>query len=67
MHKFLSKIFALEKATKMRIEMHNFAQYKGGTFYEAWDHYEDPQKMPPPLIGKMNASATFLQWFNQDY
>ena len=40
-HKFLSKFFPLEKATKMRIEIHNFTQFEGETFYEAWDGYKD--------------------------
>ena len=31
-HKFLSKFFPLKKATKMRIEIHNFAQFEGDTF-----------------------------------
>ena len=34
-HKFLSKIFPLEKAVKIRIEKYNFAQYEGETFNEA--------------------------------
>ena len=25
----------------MRIEIHNFAQYEGETFYELWDRYKD--------------------------
>ena len=25
----------------MRIEIHNFAQFKGVTFYEPWDRYKD--------------------------
>ena len=40
-HKFLLKIFPSEKATKMRIEIHNFAQYERENFYEAWDRYKD--------------------------
>ena len=36
-HKFLSKFLLSAKAAKMRIEIHNFAQYEGETFYEAWD------------------------------
>ena len=45
MHNFLLKIFPSAKAAKMRIEIHNFTQYEGGTFYEAWDYYKD-------LLGK---------------
>ena len=41
MHKFLSKNFPPAKAAKMRIEIHNFAQYEGETFYEPWDRYKD--------------------------
>ena len=41
LHKFLSKFFPPTKETKMRIEIHNFDQYEGETFYEAWDHYKD--------------------------
>ena len=40
-HKFLLKIFPPKKATRMRIEIHNFAQYEGETFYKACDHYKD--------------------------
>ena len=40
-HKFLSKLFPLAQAAKMRIEIHNFAQYEGETFCEAWNHYKD--------------------------
>ena len=36
-HKFLSKFFLLEKVTNMMIAIHNFAQFKGETFYDAWD------------------------------
>ena len=25
----------------MRIEIHNFSQLEGETFYEAWDHFKD--------------------------
>ena len=25
----------------MRIKIHNFAQFEGETFYEAWDRYKD--------------------------
>ena len=31
----------MEKAAKMKIEIHNFAQNEGDTFYEAWDLYKD--------------------------
>ena len=40
-HKFLSKLFPPAKTAKMRIEIHNFAQFEGKTFYEAWDRYKD--------------------------
>ena len=40
-HKFLSKNFPPEKAAKMRIEIHNFSQNEGETFYEAWDRFKD--------------------------
>ena len=40
-HKFLSKFFTLTKAEKMRIEIHNFAQFEGESFYEACDCYKD--------------------------
>ena len=40
-HKFLSKNFPLKKAAKMRIEIHNFAQYEGETFYEAETFIKD--------------------------
>ena len=41
MHKFLSKFFPLAKAENMRIEIHNFAQFEGETFFESWDQYKD--------------------------
>ena len=41
MHKFLSIIFPPEKVANMRINIHNFAQYEGETFFEAWDCYKD--------------------------
>ena len=34
-HKFLSKNFPPAKVEKMRIKIHNFAQFEGETFYEA--------------------------------
>ena len=40
-HKFLSKFSHPEKVTMMRIEIHNFAQFEGEAFYEAWDRYKD--------------------------
>ena len=33
--KFLAKFFPLAKTVKMRIEINNFVQYEGETFYEA--------------------------------
>ena len=41
LNKFLSKISPLEKIVKMRIEIHNFAEYEEETFYEAWVCYKD--------------------------
>ena len=34
-HKFLSKFFPSAKEANMRIEIHNFAQFEGETFYDA--------------------------------
>ena len=39
--KFLAKFFHLAKTLKMRIEIKNFTQYEGETFYEAWDRYKE--------------------------
>ena len=40
-HISLAKFFSPNKAEKMWIEIHNFAQFEGETFYEACDCYKD--------------------------
>ena len=35
------KILQIAKTTKIRIEINNFAQLEGESFYEAWDQYKE--------------------------
>ena len=39
--KFLVKICPPTKTAKMGIEIYNFAQYYGESFYEAWERYNE--------------------------
>ena len=41
MNKFLSRFFPPAKAAKLRIDISNFFQYEGETFYEAWERFKD--------------------------
>ena len=41
MNKFLAQFFPLEKATKLRIDISNFFQYKGENFYETWERFKN--------------------------
>ena len=39
--KFLSRFFPPAKVAKLRIDISNFCQYEGETFYEAWQRFKD--------------------------
>ena len=41
MQRFLAKNFRPVKTEKLRIEINNFAQFDGETFYEAWEQYKE--------------------------
>ena len=40
-NKFLARFFPLAKAAKLTIDISNFCQYIGETFYEAWERFKD--------------------------
>ena len=40
-NKFLAQFFPPAKAEKLRIDISNFCQYEGETFYEAWEIFKD--------------------------
>ena len=40
-NKFLARFFPLEIAAKLRIDISNFFQYEGETFYESWERFKD--------------------------
>ena len=40
-NKFLARFFPPAKAAKLRIDINNFYQYEGESFYEAWERFED--------------------------
>ena len=40
-NKFLAQFFPPAKAAKLRIDISNFCQYEGETFYEAWGRFKD--------------------------
>ena len=40
-NKFLARFFPLAKATELRIDISNFCQYEGETFFEAWERFKD--------------------------
>ena len=39
-NKFLTRFFPPAKAAKLRIDINNFCQLDGETFYEAWERYK---------------------------
>ena len=41
MNKFLARFFPPAKVAKLRIDISNFCQYEGKTFYEAWERFKD--------------------------
>ena len=41
MNKFLARFFPPAKVTKLGIDISNFCQYEGDTFYEAWERFKD--------------------------
>ena len=41
MDKFLTQFFLPAKATKIRIDINDFCQLDGESFYEAWERYKD--------------------------
>ena len=41
-NKFLTWFFPPAKATKLKININNFCQLEGESFYEAWERYKDP-------------------------
>ena len=40
-NKFLARFFSPAKAIKLRIDINSFYQYKGESFYEAWERFKD--------------------------
>ena len=53
MNKFLARFFPPAKAAKLRIDISNFFQYEGETFYEAWERFKDLlRKCPHPSFTK---------------
>ena len=40
-NKFLARFFPPAKAKKLRIDISSFYQYKGKSFYEAWERFKD--------------------------
>ena len=40
-NKFMTQLFPPAKAAKLRIDINNFYQFDGETFYEAWERYKD--------------------------
>ena len=40
-NKFMARFFPLAKAAKLRIDISNFYQYEGESFYEAWERFKD--------------------------
>ena len=40
-NKFMVRFFPLSKAAKLRIDISNFYQYEGESFYEAWERFKD--------------------------
>ena len=40
-NKFMARFFPPAKVAKLRIDINNFYQYEGESFYEAWERFKD--------------------------
>ena len=58
-NKFLVRFFPLVKAAKLRIDISNFGQYEGETFYEAWERFQDLLRKCP--------HHSFTKWMQVHY